>query len=75
MTQRLRRSTSAVAALLSLSFALTAHADGAKDFVARPALGAAKLELPSKLSWQTTTDTKGMFRVSLNAIVDATYVL
>ena len=75
MMQRLVRSTCAATALLSLALSLTAHADGAKDFVARPTLGAARLELPSKLSWQSTTDAKGMYRVTLVAIVDATYVL
>ena len=51
-----------------------AHADGMKNFVARPKLGAATLDLPSKISWQTTTNAQGTYRVTLSAIIDVSSV-
>jgi hypothetical protein len=68
----------ALAALLSLSclaLAAAAQADGAKDFVARPKIGAATLELPSNVKWTSTAGAKGNYRVALSAIVDVSSVL
>jgi len=68
----------ALAVALGLSpFALpaTTHADGTRDFVARPTLGAATLELPSNVAWKSTIDARGTYRVALNAVIDATSVL
>ena len=64
-----------VLALFCLALGSAAHADGTKDFVARPKLGAATLELPSKISWRTTSNPQGAYRVTLNASIDVSSVL
>lgn len=61
--------------LLCLALTPAVDADGTKDFVARPKLGAATLELPSKIGWRATTDARGAHRVTLSAIIDVTSVL
>jgi hypothetical protein len=62
--------------LLLACFALdVARADGSKTFVARPQLGAAVLQLPSTVSWRTSSNANGSFHVALNAEMDVRSVL
>ncbi len=51
------------------------RADGTRNFVARPTLGAAVLQLPSTVSWQTTPNPNGTYRVALTAEMDVRSVL
>jgi hypothetical protein len=61
--------------VLATLLSAAAKADGTRDFVARPRLGAATLDLPSNLAWKTTVDAHGTYRIALNAVIDATSVL
>ncbi|GEM_PF-4350453 len=50
-------------------------ADGTRNFIARPTLGAAKVQLPSTVSWHVTPNPNGSFRVALTAEMDVSSVL
>lgn len=70
------RSVRALAPVFSLfALAVMVHADGARNFVARPTLGAARLELPSNIEWKSTIDKRGTYRVALSAVIDVSLVL
>ena len=67
-------------ALLALILFLSATSSGfaetgARDFIARPKIGAARLSLPSRVTWQTTPTSDGTYLVALTLTVDATSVL
>jgi hypothetical protein len=78
--ERLRARTF-IAALLSIALAYTATSpaiadtSGARDFVARPKIGAARLSLPSRVIWQATPASNGTYLVSMTLMVDASSVL
>lgn len=50
-------------------------ADGKRNFIARPTLGAATVQLPSTVTWQATPNPNGSFRVALTAEIDVSSVL
>lgn len=62
---------------LSVLFLLpgSACAEGSKIFVARPKIGAAEFPLPGTVSWSAVPNANGTYRVSVNAVVDASMVL
>jgi hypothetical protein len=57
-------------AIASLSFAPPAFADGSRSFVMRPRVGAAVLNLPSRVAWTEAGLPNGAYRVALTADVD-----
>jgi hypothetical protein len=61
--------------ILAAFTAVVARGDGSKSFVARPRIGNAELVLPSSVSWRNTPLPNGAHRVTLNAEVDARFVL
>jgi hypothetical protein len=62
-------------ALAALALGHDAFADGTKAFVMRPTFGAAQVNLPSTVSWQTTANPNGTYRVVLRAESDVRPVL
>jgi len=60
---------------LLLGCAVAARADGVKDFIARPRIGAAVLTLPSHLTWRATADANGTYVVSLSLTMDVAGVI
>jgi hypothetical protein len=49
--------------------------EGSRQFVARPTLGKAKLQLPSEFRWRAVADGQGKHTVSVSAWVDVASVL
>ena len=63
-----------LASLICVGFA-NADSEGSTNFVARPKIGAARLTLPSHLSWQATDTANGTHLVTLSLAVDVYSVL
>jgi hypothetical protein len=75
MTRRRASLLTAIVLAAAVLIAPAARADGTRNFVARPTLGAAILQLPSTVSWRTTPNPNGTYRVALTAETDIRSVL
>ena len=61
--------------LLILAASGGSRADGSRDFVARPKVGATTLSLPSHLTWTASPQEEGKVLVALSLVVDIDRVL
>lgn len=71
----IRGALRALIAVGSMAAGDAALAEGSKAFVMRPKFGAAQVSLPSTVSWKTTANANGSYRVALNAETDVRPVL